>query len=83
MNILSVICKFFVYFVYISLQEIYCFNKILFGGNIACNLKPYIVFGWAIVPCKIMFDKIKPKPGKKISIPAHGLSFISIIGTIA
>jgi hypothetical protein len=29
-----------------------------------------------------MFDKINPRPGKNIIIPAQRLSVISIIGTI-
>ena len=42
-----------------------------------------MVFGCRRVPCRIMFESMNPKPGKKISIPAYGFKLMSIIGTIA
>jgi hypothetical protein len=42
----------------------------------------YIVFGCKSVPCSIRFETIKPSPGRNIRRPAHGLRYISMIGTI-
>jgi hypothetical protein len=43
----------------------------------------YIVLGCRSVPCRIIFEKINPRPGKNMRILGHGLLWlISIIGTI-
>ena len=42
-----------------------------------------MVLACKTVPCKIILDKIKPKPGKKHKRPAHGFKLINKIGTRA
>jgi len=47
------------------------------------DLVSHMVFGCKIVPCNMIFEKMKPNGGKKTSKPAHGFRLINIMGTSA